>query len=372
MKKTRHNFLPLVWMVVGLGIIGGIGYGVWSWQENDRKRQASEIPENLLAKASRRTIENRLLLTGEVAPAFSVEIKSEVSGRIETIHARTGETVLRGQTLVTIDDTYLLTERGRAETEIAGARLEVDKKRGNFERARALYEENLISQEVYANLEADLLIAENNLIKAEAQLQAVEDRLSKTRILAPADGTILSVNVSEGQVVVGASSVNAGNVLMNFADLSRLTIQTHVNQMDIGKIKEGERMQIVMPGPEEENIPARIEFIAPVASVRNNIKGFSVEAVIEKTDPRLRPGMSVSLHLPLGRADEAVSVPIAAVFRESDGQRFVWVRQGGGGRPERRPVVVGLSNFSFAEIVEGVQEGEEILLVPPRDLSDQG
>jgi RND family efflux transporter MFP subunit len=371
MKKTHFNLLPIVWALVAVGLVGGIGYGVWSWQEADRARKEAEIPDNLLAKVSRRTIENRLLLTGEIAPAFSVEVKSEISGRVESIHVRTGETVLRGQPLVTIDDTDLLTERARAQTEIDGARLEVDKRRGNFERARALYEEKLISKEVYANLEADLLIAENNFTKAEAQLQGVEDKLSKTRLLAPADGTVLSVNVSEGQVVVGATSVNAGNVLMNFADLSRLIIQTHVNQMDIGKINEGEQLQIVMPNPEDESLPARIEFIAPVASVRNNIKGFSVEALIEKNDPRLRPGMSVSLNLPLGRADSTVSVPIAAVFRETGGKRFVWVRQGGG-RPERRSVVVGLSNYSFAEILEGVSEGEEILLVPPRDLSDQG
>lgn len=349
--------------------LGAGGYGLWTFNEARIRKEKEEIPPNLLARAQRENIETRLLLSGEVAPAFSVEVKSEINGRVREIHVSTGQTVRRGDPLLTIDDTDLLTEKSAAKTEIEGAQLEVDKRRGNFERAKALYEEKLISKEVYANLEADLRIAENNLVKARARLQTVEDRLSKTRILAPADGSVLDIKVNEGQVVAGATNVNSGLVLMNFADLSRLTIQTHVNQMDLGKIKVGDKFEIAMPPPDERTIAAAIEFIAPIATVRNNIKGFAVEALIAEADERLRPGMSVSLTLPLGKVDGAVAVPVSAVFREEDGERYVYVRQGG--KAARRHVVIGLTNFSHAEILQGLEEGEEILLVPPRELSEQ-
>lgn len=363
--KRRFSWTPILWLLAGSLVLGGVATGYFVWQERQAAEKAAEVPENLRARASRKTIESRLLLTGEVAPAFTVDIKSEINGKIKTIHVSTGDFVQRGAPLLTIDDTDLLTERSTALTEIEGARIEVDKRRGNYERARALFEEKLISKEIYANLEADLLLAENNLTKAESRLRVVDDRLSKTRILAPADGTVLGVNVNEGQVVSAATNVNSGNLLMSFADLSRLNIETHVNQMDIGKIKQEDQLFINMPGPDEAPITARVRFIAPVATVRNNIKGFTVEAVVDHLDERLRPGMSVSMTLPLGRAEDAIAVPLSAVFREDDGHRFVYVRSGNA--TERRPVTVGLSNFSFAEILDGLQEGEEILLVPPKD-----
>ncbi len=356
-----------LWIALGIFALlaGGAGWGYWTWQRAREEAAAQRVPDELVAAAERRDIRNRLLLTGEISPGFSVEIKSEISGKIERIHARTGQEVRRGDLLATIDDKDLLTDRSAALTEIEGAKLEVEKRKGNWERAAALFEEKLISKEVFANLEADYRIAGNNLTKAEAKLQTVDDRLSKTRLLAPADGTVLDILVAEGQVVVGATSVNAGNVLINFADLSRLLVRAHVNQMDIDKIEAGGKLWVRMQGAGENRIGATVEFIAPVATVKTNIKGFVVEAVVDRPDPRLRPGMSVSLELSVGEAPGAISVPVAAVFGESDEGRYVYVRNGG--RTERRPVVVGVSNFSHAEIKSGLEEGEQILLVAPRD-----
>lgn len=369
MTKPRRRKASFLWIAITLAVFLGGGYALWSFSFSDNSPKPKTIPPELLANAKRRTIENRLQLTGEIAPVFSVDIKSEISGKVETIHVHTGQKVAKGDPLITIDDSDLLTEKLSAQTEIDGARIEVEKRKGNYERAKALFNEKLISKEVFANLDADLKIAENSLLKANSKIRTVEDKLSKTRILAPANGTVLNLNVNEGQVVVGATSVNSGIILMNFADLDRLMIQTHVNQMDINKIQEGCELAISMPGPKEESARAKVEFIAPVATVKNNIKGFAVQAMIENHDPRLRPGMSINMQLSLGRSTKTISVPISAVFREDDGQSFVYVRQNG--IPERRPVTTGISNLSFTEITHGLTEGEEILLIQPKDLDNK-
>ncbi|HEY5791768.1 MAG TPA: efflux RND transporter periplasmic adaptor subunit, partial [Chthoniobacterales bacterium] len=170
--------------------------GGWAWKAGDDSRRAAELPDELVETARRRDIETKLILTGEVSPAFSVDVKSEISGRVEKIDVDTGQSVHKGNSLVTIDDKDLLTEKKSALTNIEGAKLDVEKKRGNYTRAKALFDEKLISKEVYENLHSDFLIAGNSLTKSEASLQAVEDKLSKTRILAPADGTVLAINVS--------------------------------------------------------------------------------------------------------------------------------------------------------------------------------
>lgn len=312
--------------------------------------------------ATRDAVEPKLMLSGEVTPAFQVEVRPEVGGKVKKIHVAPGQRVSKGDLLVTIDDTDLLNEKASAETEIAGARITVEKTRGNYDRANALFKAKLISKEVFANLDADFRISENSLEKAERKLQTVNDRLSKTRVLAPGDGTILDVNVNEGQVVVGAASVNSGTMLLLFADLTRLLINAHVNQLDAGRLSVGQDMVIRFAEEDTQGIKARIEFIAPVATVKNNIKGFEVQALIGENEGRLKPGMSVSMDVPVGHVDHVITVPIAAVFKEKDG-KIVYVRKGGG--IERRKVAVGLTDMSRAEITSGLEEGEEILLVEP-------
>ena len=325
-------------------------------------RSASEEVEDPTATATKENVESRLLLSGEITPAFQVDVKSEVSGKVKKIHVVPGQLVEKGDELVTIDDYELQTDRASAKTEIEGANLSVEKNRGNYERARALFEQKLISKEVFSNLESDYKISQNTLAKAQSKLQSVEDRLSKTRILSPGTGTILDVMVNEGQVVVGAASVNSGTVLLRFADLSRLLINAHVNQMDASQLRVGQQMSIRFSDSEEDKTNAQIEFIAPIATVKNNIKGFEVQALLEKSDDRLKPGMSVSMEVPLGHADQVVTVPVAAIFKEKD-QNVVYVRKGAA--VQRRVVAVGLTDMSRAEIKSGVEEGEEILLIDP-------
>lgn len=351
--------------IVLLILLAAAGLGLWQgWIP--LPKPPDPVASAPSAKAVRDNVESKLLLSGEVTPAFQVDVKAEVGGRVEKIHALPGQKVQRGDLLATIDDTDLLNEKASVETEIDGARISLEKNRGNYERARALFEQKLISKEVFANLEADFKIAQNNLEKSERRLQSVRDRLAKTRIMSPGDGIILDVPVNEGQVVVAAASVNSGTTLMLFADVSRLLIDTHVNQMDVGSLDVGKTLLVQLSGTDEEKIEARIEFIAPVATVKNNIKGFQVQASVDQSDPRLKPGMSVSMEVPVGRAEGVVTVPVTAVFRDQDA-KVVYVRSGG--HIEKRRVAVGISNLSRAEIKSGVNEGEEILLyVPPAEL----
>lgn len=355
MKKILRGFFALL---VLAGLAAG---GVWAKNKWSAPKAASESAE-MVTTAEVRDIESSLLLTGEVTPAFKSEIKAEVGGKIREIHINVGDFVKKGGLLVTIDDTDLLTEKAAAQTEIEGAQLAVDKNRGNYERAESLFKQKLISKEVFANLEADLNISKNTLAKAESRLQIVMDRLSKTKITAPVDGTVLDIPVTEGLVVVAAASVNSGTVLMTFADLSQLLIESHVNQVDAPRLVRGQPVEVNMSDSTEEPVKARIEFIAPLAIVKNNIKGFEVQALIEDDSGRLKPGMSVSMNVPVGKAQHAVSVPVSAVFKDSK-QNVVYVRKGG--TTEKRNVTVGVNNLSHVEIKSGIEAGEEILLVEP-------
>ena len=328
------------------------------------------IPARYVAKAEKRDIDSTVELTGDVTPDTQLDVRPEVGGKIKALHVDAGQQVKKGELLVEIDDTDLLTQKASAATDIAGAKIGVEKNRRNFERGKSLFAAKLINQETFDNVSADYQTSLNDLEKTQRHLDQVEDSLRKTKIIAAGDGTVLSVGVIEGQVVTAAASVNSGTSLMTIADLSKLLVDTNVNQVDVTKLQLNQKVRLRTDAIKDMTVEAIINFIAPVASTKNNVKGFEIKALIEHPDPRLRPGMTVNISVPTASAPEVVAVPISAVFKgDGANSRVVYVRRGDS--TDKREVTVGVSNLDYAEIKSGVQPGEEVLLVEPRTLGNK-
>ena len=102
-----------------------------------------------------------------------------------------------------------------------------------------------------------------------------------------------------------------------------------------------------------------VERIAPQAVIKNGIKGFATRIAIKDIDPRVRPGMTALLSIPVSSADNVLAVPLAAVFTER-GERFVFVKNED--QYERRTIVLGVTDYAFAEVVQGLSSGEIVSL----------
>ena len=325
-----------------------------------------EIPEKYIIKAECRDIDYSIDVAGDVAPEFQLDVKSEVGGKVKALHVEPGQVVKAGDPLCEIDDTDLQNQKESVLTEIAGCQLGVDRALHHFDRGKELFKAKLITKESYDNLESDLAIAKNELNKAQRKLQTVTDEISKARIVAPSNGTVLQVLVIEGQVVVPAASVNSGTTLMSVADLSKLLVTTNINQVDVASLQLKQNVKLTMEAAKEESMEGRISFIAPVATIKNGVKGFQVQAMVVNPSPRLRPGMMVNLTVPVFHVNQVVSVPISAVFKGQNDNRVVYVIDGN--KPLPREVVVGVSGLDFAEIKKGLKPGERVLSVDPRVL----
>jgi RND family efflux transporter MFP subunit len=350
----------VLFAVITTAIAGG---GWWGVQTGKIGGNHENVSERFIARAEKRDIDFSVEVSGDVAPESELDVKSEVSGKIKALHVDAGDEVKEGELLVEIDDRDLLTEKQSVLTEIDGAKLEVDKDRRNYDRAKELFESKLISREQYDNLSSEFEMAQNSLIRAQRKLEIVEDKLRKTKVTSPMNGTVLVRPVFEGQVVIAAASVNSGTSLMTVANLEKLMVATHVNQVDVARLKPGQEVKLRADSLKDTSMTGRIRFIAPKATPKNNIKGFEVEAIILNPNPRLRPGMSVNLTVPIAHADDALSVPISAVFKGEGNQKVVYVRTGE--FTERREVKIGVTNFDYAEIKSGLEEGESIMLVEP-------
>jgi RND family efflux transporter MFP subunit len=320
----------------------------------------------LVARVERRDITRELKMTGDVAPSFEVEIKPEVGGKVKKLYVDVNHVVTQGQLVAEIDDRDLLTEKAAAETEIAGSQLTVDRANRDFERTKQLRDRRLASQEEYDNDVSELDLARNELERSRRRLDLVDDRLRKTKIVSPANGTVLEVPVLEGQVVVAAASVNAGTTLMRIADLSKLLVKTHINQIDAAALQVGQPAILTSEALRELEIKGAVSFIAPIATAKNNIKGFEVELDIFDPGPRLRPGMTLNVTVPVESAKNVPTIPIAAVFKKPGAKTSVaWIKPKGDEASEERTIEPGISDLQFVEVKSGLVEGEEVLLAEP-------
>ena len=173
-----------------------------------------------------------------------------------------------------------------------------------------------------------------------------------------------------GQAVSGSGGVSGGTEVLTIADLTSMIINAHVNQADVPRLQVDQKVQVTVEAVTGLSITGIVERIAPQATIKNNIKGFAARILLKNVDPRIRPGMTANIKIPVASADNVAAVPLAAVFTERDPdtgmyERFVYVRKDGGF--EKRSVKVGVSDYFYAEIQDGLAAGEVVLLELPKD-----
>lgn len=363
------------WIVILIVVLVG---GVWAYQKWPAWKASAEVSaveqRPKTAVVEERDIRFSVPAAGEISPAEQVSVKPEINGRIEELPVDIGDDVKKGQLLFSLDDKELRNEKASRETEIERSKLQLAQAERNYKRAGELFEENLISRELYENSKTEYDLARNALERSQRDLAIVEERLTKTKIQAPFDCTILTRPVSIGQAVSGSGGFNSGTEVLTIADLNNLVINAHINQADITRLRNDQEVEVAVEAVAGLNVIGRVERIAPQATIRNNIKGFAVRIFLKDADKRIRPGMTANIKIPVASADNVVSVPLAAIFSERDPQsykteRYVYVVNGD--EFERRPVTIGVADFFFAEVQSGLKPGEIISLEPPKDATGE-
>jgi RND family efflux transporter MFP subunit len=351
--------------VFAIVLVAGYG-GLHFWKKWQEQTRAAKVPKRATtATAEARDIHFAINAAGDIGPADQVSVRPEVNGKIAQLPVDIGDKVKKGDLLFTLDDTDLQIERSSRVTEIEGAKLQLDKAKRNFERVQKLSTDKLISQEVYDDAQTDFDLTKNALARAEQSLRLVEDRLSKTKISAPFDCTVLTRPVSIGQAVSGSGGFNSGTEVMTIANLNEMVILAHINQADVTRLGNNQKVDVEVdsvPGLKMEGV---VERIAPQATVKNSLKGFSARIALKKIDPRVRPGMTANVSIPIASAIDVLSIPLAAVFTDN-GERFAYVKKDE--VMERRVIQIGVTDYSFAEVTGGLITGEIVSLEQPADV----
>jgi RND family efflux transporter MFP subunit len=358
------------WIV--LIVVGGLGFGGYRlWNEWQKRQAALAGPTRLsTATAELRDINFAVNAAGEISPAEQVSVRPEINGKIMLLPVDLGDKVKKGTLLFKLDDKELQQERASNLTDIEKAKLSLEKAERDFKRAQQLLAEKLISQEVYDDTKTAFDLAKNALERSQKDLAITDEHLAYTEVKAPFDCTILTRPVSMGQAVSGSGGFNSGTEVLTIADLNAMIINAQVNQADVPRIKAGEPVEVTVEAVPGLQVTGIVERISPQATIKNNIKGYPARIVLHNVDPRVRPGMTANVKIPVASAASVTAVPLSAVFTEKnpdsgDMERFVYVQKGDS--YEKRNVKVGIADFFYAEIQDGLSAGDVVSLEMPKE-----
>jgi HlyD family secretion protein len=362
-------------------------------------------------RVERRTFASTVIAIGSVQPQIGAEVRvgARVSGRVRRLVANIGDRVERGQVIAELEteDLDAIVAQRRAEAEaaesrrmalerrlpdqIAAARAEVASREAMLRQAgeeltrqtslmreRATSQATLeMAQQVHDVAAAQLEVARraqqvleggaddqraeaaSAAAAAGAALRAAEVERSFTRITAPISGVVASVATQEGETV--AAGLNAPT-FVTIVDLARLQVNAYVDEVDIGKIVVGQGAFFTVDAFPARDFEGRVTAIYPTATIQDNVVKYVVALEVQgdSTDV-LRPEMTATVRIAL-ESRSALAVPTRAIRRDG-GQSVVFLHTGR--TTEHRVVRLGWRDGPWAEVVEGLNEGDEILADPP-------
>jgi HlyD family secretion protein len=198
-----------------------------------------------------------------------------------------------------------------------------------------------------------------------SQLGDSRRQLSETEIRAPIGGIVTRRFVEEGELVAGLSAFSSGTSIVKIEDRQEMKVKLDVNEIDAARIREGMTAEIEVDALPDEAFSGVIQRIAPSSTTtsqpaaKDAVVRYEVEIRIDRSDPRLRSGMSARCSVEVLRRDAALLIPLEYVGKEGR-DRFVMLYRAEGD-PERRPIRLGAESGFQAEVIEGVREGDRLV-----------
>jgi HlyD family secretion protein len=335
-----------------------------------------------------RVIQSSVLASGKLVHEEEVKLSTEEIGKVTAIYVDEGQQVKRGELVLQIDDQRLTAAVEQQEAsvrmqEIAIQRmqLQVDNMRTTWNRMKGLHDRNLIDEDSFVtssnNLEiaeVDLMSSRESLEQARAQLEQQEDRLSKTRVYSPIDGTVTTLDIKVGETAISSSTNIPGSSLMTIANPASIHTEVNVDEADIANVEIGQKARVFAIAYPEQPVEGIVESIAVSAKIAEGQQGQSFAIKIRLLDPEkitLRPGMTCRAEIFTATKGDVLAAPIQAILVEEDLStdavtRDVFVARDG--RATKVSVQVGLADDTYQEIVSGLSVGDEVVTGPDRVL----
>ena len=324
-----------------------------------RPPEVDAAAERHTVPVSRMDIGATVLATGVIRPRVGaeVEVGSRVSGVLRRLFVTVGDQVERDELLAELDPTEFEARLEQASAMLESARVDRDFTARQFDRARELIDGQVIAQTEFDEAERGLRAARARVREAEAAVRSAEIQLGYTSIRAPISGVVASVTTQVGETVAASF---AAPTFVTIIDLDRLEVWAYVDETDIGRVEVGQRATFTVDTYLSTDFDAVVTAIQPQAEIQNNVVNYITLLEIGPTGTAtLRPEMTATVSIALTTHEDVLAVPNEAVRRDGEGTHVLVMEAGAA---TRRRVRTGIRGRSHTEILEGLEEGDAIVL----------
>jgi HlyD family secretion protein len=416
-------------LAIAIVLIGGVAFFFWHRARLAKAAAAAAKEQNTTAVVRRGAIQQSVSSNGQVVSNLDVDIKCRASGEVIKLPFDVSDPVKKGDLLLELDPSdqqravhraevvvaqsqarlaeakqnllvagqEVVTARQRAEAGITSAQVKAKGAAAKADRRKQLIAEKLASAEDYEQVETEAAQAAADLKTAQVQLEEVktqelaleakrqevalaqaqleqdqialadaQQQLSYTKVVAPMDAVVSARDIQIGTIISsGITNIGGGTTILTLSDLSRLFVLASVDESDIGKVAVGQRVLITADAFPTQHFEGKVMRIATKGVTASNVVTFEVKIEVTSANKSLlKPQMTTNVEIISAEAGDALLVPAAAVRRHG-GQTTVTVI-GADGQQESRPVKIGISDGEQTQILEGVKEGETVLV--PREV----
>jgi membrane fusion protein, macrolide-specific efflux system len=321
-------------------------------------------------------VERSVLASGVLQPIHKVDVGAQVSGQLKRLHVRLGQTVSRGDLLAEIDPQLAQTDLQIAQAELdatqaeyRGVAAKLVEAREEWGRQQSLSRAGISSlrelQRALAErrrLESDLAGVSARVAKGRYSVEQQRTRLAYTRIAAPIDGQVLSIDTREGQTVIAAQQAPT---ILKLGDLSRIEVRAQVSEADIGRIRSGMPAFFTLLDASGVRYRGTVREIQPTPEKLNNAMFFNVLFDVDNPKRLLRPDMTAQVTL-IERSVRQVPTVLLTALDDEIGNGFYRVRvQTASDRIETRKVRIGLIGRTHAQVLQGLTPGERVIIAVP-------
>jgi membrane fusion protein (multidrug efflux system) len=334
---------------------------IFSLSSCQREKQAE--PERLvnvrLWPAEMKKIQPYLETTGTLKAFEEVIVSSEVDGILRRIPVDEGTLVDRGALLAEINETDYRLDRLRSEAALKQAEASLANARAEYKRKETLYQEELITKQQFDDISTKVALAEAEIERVKATLAISREKHVRTKIYSPLEGAVKEKKVSVGDYV------RNGTPLFQLIKINPLKLSFTISEKDVAALKIGQEVAFGVDAFAGKSFKGKINLLYP--NVEERTRTLQAEAVVPNADRMLKPGYFARVQIYTQAARDAVVVPITALLYDGPIVRVFVVS---GNKAQERIIKTGNKYGEVVEILEGLKEKEQVVVVGQNNLSE--
>ena len=348
-------------------------------------------------EATNKSLELSIEASGEIEAISTIEIKSKASGEVLFLGAEVGDYIQKGSILAKIDQRTPNNILAQAEADLGLSKVRLENAKSQLVRGEALHSEGSIADKDFEDIQENYASAQSAVVRTQVSLENANISLDDTIVRSPTEGTIISRSVEVGQVISSPSvAVGGGTVLMRMADLGSVRVRALVDEIDVGKVRVGQDVSIKVSAYRDRQFFGKVAKIEPLAKVEQNVTLFPILIDIENKENLLLLGMNTDVIIQILDENVSLSIPTSSLRTRKDiksaaallempedqvntflknkvkGEsfnKFIVIKDSKAG-PELKWVQIGKSDLSNVEVVNGLNRGDQVFVLPSQSLVD--